>query len=538
MVYLRMETEEEKMMPRRKRLQGLAAQKHDPDGPIRAAAYVRMSTEHQQYSTENQACAIEAYASERGIEIVRTYEDQGKSGLRLEGRDALQQLLRDVENGQADFAAVLVYDVSRWGRFQDPDESASYEIRCKQAGVVVHYCAEQFENDGSPISSIIKSVKRTMAGEYSRELSVKVFAGQSRQIGLGHRQGGPAGFGLRRQLIDHTGALKGILSRGENKSIQTDRVILVPGPLEERVVVTSIYQQFVKQHRTEQQIADCLNRDGTLTDVGGHWSRGKVHEILINEKYVGHNVWNRRSFKLKKEYVSNPPESWIRADCAFEPIVERDLFDAARQIILTRSARLSDEEMLERLRALLQQQGLLSGIIIDEADNCPSRSAFASRFGSILRCYELIGYTPDRDYTYVEANRRLRERYPLVVADTLEHIRELGGYVEVDTDKGQVVVNREFTISLVLSRCLTALSGARRWIIRLDTSLLPDLTVVVRMTAEGNDALDYYLLPAMDVKVEWLRMAEHNEAGLDAYRFDSLDALYDLTSRVPIREVN
>lgn len=533
-----MKIEEEKMMPRRKRLQGLAVQRHDPAGPIRAVAYVRMSTEHQQYSTENQACAIEAYASERGIEIVRTYADHGKSGLRLEGRDALQQLLIDVENGQADFAAVLVYDVSRWGRFQDPDESASYEIRCKQAGVAVHYCAEQFENDGSPISSIIKSVKRTMAGEYSRELSVKVFAGQSRQIGLGHRQGGPAGFGLRRQLIDHTGAFKGILSRGEHKSIQTDRVILVPGPLEERVVVTSIYQQFVEQHRTEQQIADCLNRDGTLTDVGGHWSRGKVHEILINEKYVGHNVWNRRSFKLKKEYVSNPPESWIRADCAFEPIVERDLFEAARQIILTRSARLSDEEMLERLRALLQQQGFLSGIIIDEADSCPSRSAFASRFGSILRCYELIGYTPDRDYTYVEANRRLRERYPLVVADTLDHIRELGGYVEVDTDKGQVVVNREFTISLVLSRCLTAPSGARRWIIRLDTSLLPDLTVVVRMTAEGNDALDYYLLPAMDMKVECLRMAEHNEAGLDAYRFDSLDALYDLTSRVPIREMN
>ena len=115
-------------MPRRKRIQGSAAQRHDPDAPIRAAAYVRMSTEHQQYSTENQACAIEAYASERGIEIVRTYEDQGKSGLRLEGRDALQQLLRDVENGQADFAAVLVYDVSRWGRFQDPDESAAMKL--------------------------------------------------------------------------------------------------------------------------------------------------------------------------------------------------------------------------------------------------------------------------------------------------------------------------------------------------------------------------------------------------------------------------
>ncbi len=44
------------------------------------------------------------------------------------------------------------------------------------------YCAEQFENDGSPPSTIVKSVKRAMAGEYSRELSAKVFAGQCRLI--------------------------------------------------------------------------------------------------------------------------------------------------------------------------------------------------------------------------------------------------------------------------------------------------------------------------------------------------------------------
>ena len=49
---------------------------------LRAAQYVRMSTEHQQYSTENQADAIRQYAERRGIEIVRTYADEGRSGLR------------------------------------------------------------------------------------------------------------------------------------------------------------------------------------------------------------------------------------------------------------------------------------------------------------------------------------------------------------------------------------------------------------------------------------------------------------------------
>ena len=150
-----------------------------------------MSTEHQQYSTENQREVIRKYSESRGKAIVRTYTDAGKSGLRIDGRDALKQLIHDVESGEADFSDILVYDVSRWGRFQDADESAYYEYLCRRAKINVHYCAEQFENDGSPVSTIVKGVKRAMAGEYSRELSAKVFIGQCRLIELGFRQGAP-----------------------------------------------------------------------------------------------------------------------------------------------------------------------------------------------------------------------------------------------------------------------------------------------------------------------------------------------------------
>src|SRR5580698_6483734 len=168
--------------------------------PIRAVQYVRMSTEHQQYSTENQADVISQYARTHGMQVVRTYADAGKSGLTLQSRNALQKLIQDVEAGAADFGAILVYDVSRWGRFQDADESAYYEYLCKRAKVQVHYCAEPFVNDGSLSSTLLKTIKRTMAGEYSRELSVKCFAGKCRLIELGFRQGGSAGFGFRRLL--------------------------------------------------------------------------------------------------------------------------------------------------------------------------------------------------------------------------------------------------------------------------------------------------------------------------------------------------
>src|SRR5215475_11911626 len=98
--------------------------------PIRAAQYVRMSTDLQQYSIQNQMESIAAYAASRNITIVRSYPDEGRSGLRLDDRPALTQLLNDVQSGAADFDVILVYDVSRWGRFQDIDESAYYEQIC------------------------------------------------------------------------------------------------------------------------------------------------------------------------------------------------------------------------------------------------------------------------------------------------------------------------------------------------------------------------------------------------------------------------
>ena len=70
---------------------------------FRAAQYVRMSTEHQQYSTYNQSDKIREYADKRGIEIIKTYADEGKSGLSIGGRAALQQLIADVESGKANF---------------------------------------------------------------------------------------------------------------------------------------------------------------------------------------------------------------------------------------------------------------------------------------------------------------------------------------------------------------------------------------------------------------------------------------------------
>jgi hypothetical protein len=380
-------------------------------------------------------------------------------------------------------------------------------------------------------------LKRKMAGEYSRELSVKVFAGQCRLIEKGFRQGGPAGFGLRRQLVDETGLDKTILGRLEHKSIQTDRVVLVPGPPDEIDVVQRIYRSFVEDGRGEGEIAAALNAEGFRTDLGRPWTHGTVHQILINEKYIGNNVWNRGSFKLKQKRVRNEPSMWIRADGAFPAIVDRLLFDAAQAIIRGRSAKLSDAAMLDVLRRLLAEHGYLSGLMIDETPECPSSSAYRSRFGSLLRTYSLIGYTPDRDFAYVESNRRLRQLHPKVVEEVLEALRTAGASVALDQDTGIVAINGEVNATLVLCRCTETTAGWLRWIIRLDGLAAADIIIAVRMELGEETVRDYYLLPALDGRTTRLRLAERNEAGLDTYRFTTLEALYELMRRVPLAEV-
>lgn len=53
---------------------------------------------------------------------------------------------------------------------------------------------------------------------------------------------------------------QGRVKRGEHKSLQTDRVILVPGPTEEVQNVRWIYKAFVEDGLNETDIAARLNQ--------------------------------------------------------------------------------------------------------------------------------------------------------------------------------------------------------------------------------------------------------------------------------------
>lgn len=300
--------------------------------PIPAAQYVRMSDDGQQYSIDNQKAAIKKYAESHGFLIVQTYADAGKSGLVLNRREALRKLLDDVDRGKPGYKAILVYDVSRWGRFQNTDEAAHYEFLCTRSGIRLHYCAEQFANDDTPSSAILKSLKRSMAAEFSRELGVKVFEGKRRLVKLGFWVGAKAGYGYRRMMLSADGKQKQILKDGERKSLTTDRVTLVLGPREEVECVRRMFAMVLQHRHSCTEIARELNRD-RIPFHGKPWTRQDVFNLVTHPKYAGYNVWARSTQKLGSKITHLRPEGWILVPGAFPPIVDKATFDRVQTML-------------------------------------------------------------------------------------------------------------------------------------------------------------------------------------------------------------
>ena len=471
---------------------------------IPAAQYLRMSTEHQQYSLDGQSTAIEAYANLHGFEIVRTYSDSAKSGVSLKNRSGLQQLLREVVSGSPGYRAILVYDVSRWGRFQDTDESAHYEFVCKSAGVPIHYCAETFANDGTLPSLIMKALKRTMAGEYSRELGVKVLAGQKHLVRLGFKMGGRAGYGLRRLLVTPEGTPKQVLKFGERKSIATDRVILVPGDPVEVAWVRKIFRMFVSEKRTVYSIMRELNRLGVGYLEHSKWSFAGVMIVLTHPKYAGYSVFGRTSSRLHTRPVRLPKTDWVLTPNAFEPIIDRATFETAQSLLQARTNCRSDEQILQALRDLLAMKGRLTLQLVKESNALPSPHTIRARFGGFRAAYGLIGYDRPAQFGRADMRKRifvLREELFTRIAESnptgVSVVQRSGCY------RKRLLLSNGVAVSVIVARAVPNRKGTARWFIKLPPKQERHLTTLVaRLNEENTALLDFHVFRRVERRTE------------------------------------
>ncbi|UTP38266.1 recombinase family protein [Phenylobacterium sp. LH3H17] len=365
-------------------------------GAIPAVAYLRMSTARQPESLAHQRAAIDAFARARGYDVQRAYADSAVSGVEAARRPAFRDLLATVLGGRADFAAVLVYDVSRWGRFQDPDEAAHYEFLFACEGVRIIYCAEAFAEGQAAQDVLMKSLKRAMAAEYSRELGAKVAQAQARLSALGHWQHGPPGYGLRRRLVNADGTPGPILEDGQRKSDPRQHTVLVKGPARDVAVVRRMHRLCGRQGLGPAAIAHLLNSEGVAAPRAASWSAERVRLILANPKYAGVLVTGRRHTPLGGRRRDQPAQAWITVPGASPALVSRKAF-AATQAVLRRHATPETPDLLEALMAVVEVHGVVGEGRL-KALGVPNYRAYRVRFGSLRQAFAAIGYAPGRRF--------------------------------------------------------------------------------------------------------------------------------------------
>jgi DNA invertase Pin-like site-specific DNA recombinase len=396
--------------------------------PIPVAQYLRMSRDHQRYSLRNQARAISAYAAAHGFDIVKTYTDPGESGLTLRERPGLQALLADVIKPARSFERVLVLDVSRWGRFQNLDQSGHYDFICFEAGAPVIYCAELFENDGTPVMALLKQIKRLQAAEFSRELSGRVLHGQLLQAQIGHKQGGPRRFGFDRILVDEHDRPIQKLERGQSKALSNQRVVYAIGPDHEVKVIRDVFDWYTRDRMTIRQIVMRLNNLGVPAGYQAAWGHAAVRRMLSDELVLGVYVFNRTTQRLKAKPRMNPPEAIVRTK-VMDPIISRVQFECASRRLRIRRHNVPPEENLAAVVRLFRAKGYLTGKLIDRCYYTPSTHTLIRQFGSVRRVYERLGYEPEGKW------RPRKGGAPVTNAELLVRLRSLYdrlGYVNED----------------------------------------------------------------------------------------------------------
>jgi DNA invertase Pin-like site-specific DNA recombinase len=487
-----------------------------------AAAYLRMSTDMQRYSLANQAMALSAYAEANGIHIIRTYRDEGRSGLTIEHRPGLQALIHDVTTGNPGYTLVLVLDVSRWGRFQQVDEAGFYEFLCWRSGVRVCYVAEAFANDDSPFTMIVKALKRMMAAEYSRELSGKVIVAHRRLAAMGFHQGGNPGYGLGRVIVDADGKRRMKLKRRQWKGTATDRVVLVPGTPHEQQVIRWMFEQCA-DGMAYKAMARELNRRGEPNSIGRPWTCMTVAKILTSEKYVGEYIYGKQHKRLGAKATDVSTDQWVRCERALQPMISRDLFEAAQVGHAKRFEKLSNETLLERARLLLQREGRLTPALINADPSLPESHAVGRRFGGLTPLYRLLGYIPKRNPHCSAVRATLntwRRSILLFIQDWLE-----GEGSTVTMDGPQLRIDDAWTVSITVVNGV----GYKQEIWFNHRPVEPtDIVVFPRIRLGEPAPLDYLVLPRAFFRT-WPRgFYRRNGPWIDGCTYPSLAVLGDL----------
>lgn len=478
---------------------------------FRGVAYYRHSAkDRQENSVAIQQELVQKWAKENGVEIIKEFADRGKSGLTAEGRDGFNDMLDNWVKKRKDFDFVLCLDVSRWGRFQDIDLSATYSAEVKKHGKQVIYTTLGMPRPDDPLYPVYVQFERFRAAQQSKELSVKVFHGCIRVAQQGYWPGGKPPYGFDRLLLDEARNRMYVLTHGQKKSISNQRVTLTLGPEEQVATVRRIFEEFIEHHSSMAKIAERLNGEGSRSAMGGLWNVGKVRQILTNIMYAGTLVYNKTTSKLKTPTRQNPLDQWIRTAGAIDPLVDQAIFDRAQAIMAQTALRYAPETMLQHLERLHREHGFLRPSLVSADELAPSPSTYNTHFRSLDVAYQQL---------FRAAAGEVRAQVEVLLRNAVE---------QVDSYDDFLVVNGKFTV-LIQPSVPVPYGYSQYWYFRPDLRGVVDITLGVPVSSsEGPQILGYVALPRLLVRDHGIRVFGTSETRLDMYGHTGLDFISKL----------
>ncbi len=364
-----------------------------------AVGYVRMSSERQEASPAQQRTEVEKFAKRNGYRIIRWYVDEAISGDATEYRRQFQQMIADAD--RREFEAIVCWDQDRFGRF-DSIEAGRWIYPLRSAGIHLATVAQGVIDWNDFAGRMLYGITQEGKHQFLRDLSRNTARGQINNARLGFLCGQAAPYGFDRMFVDQQGNHRQRVRNGEQVGKNKNwRVTLVPSDDPIKVATARwLFLTYAKSDIGYRALANELNRRGVPSPAGGRWHGNGVRAILQNEAYVGTFVWGKRregkyhrvaggeildrdhrEVRLmpngKPNAIDNPREAWTVVEDAWEPLVDRETFDAVQTKIEKRSRRGG-----QGYRTHTNGNGdayLLSGLVYCQHCGCKMHGAVSTR---------------------------------------------------------------------------------------------------------------------------------------------------------------
>ena len=276
--------------------------------------YTRVSTAMQidGYSLEAQRTRMRAFAEFNEYEIAGEYEDAGKSGKSIEGRDEFNRMMEDIKTGKDDVSFVLVFKLSRFGR--NAADVLSTLQTMQDFGVNL-ICVEDGIDSSKDAGKLMISVLSAVAEIERENIRIQTMEGRIQKARDGKWNGGfpPYGYSLK----------DGVLEINE----------------EEATAIRTIFEQWVSTDIGANGLAKYLENHG-IRKIPRHngknplFDAALIRNIIKNPVYCGKIAYGRRKTEkvhgTRNEYKLVEQDDYLVVDGLHEGIVSEEMWNQAQ----------------------------------------------------------------------------------------------------------------------------------------------------------------------------------------------------------------